>query len=471
MARSAKRRRLEESVKGNMKRVESSISDLSDELLAHIFSFISLEEAWPLRRVCKAWRKVIQVSLKSSSVQLSNVALSFITLKRSQADAFGLWGNAVGVLSAIASQHAGRGPTNVSLDYSLNRFEENFSNESLASAAESFVLAPLAALKPSSRTGSDAPAALEELSLFVEILGQPENEQPLHQEIADTTLRTALAPFSNLQSLELPTGWFLLGGAQAAVLAECCPRLTKLTMTAYEAAAVASLAPLPLEELMLSGHPFDIDIGGSLTALAAGAAGRTLERLSGQCYEINGDDLRALARLPELRDFKSFHVNDDVSREDVAALGAAPKLRDLSLLFESQGEAAPFLYGLADAVRASRSLKELSLELHAANGTDPAALADFVGASAGILQSIIYGVKRALTAEEVAALAACTRVHGFVTCALDGIADLFALQGLRGTRNRIEVSMLTGDPLLRGVANGVISTWLNSRGYTFITIR
>eukprot|EP00741_Cyanophora_paradoxa_P023793 tig00021621_g22982.t1 len=498
MEPAAKRSRLApaENAGSDAKRVEASIGDLSDELLAHIFSYLYMEDAWRFRRVCKAWRKIIQVSvfrklsigfdvpshlsdlatlLRSSSVQLNDVDLSPTTRGLSQADAFALWGNALGVLSAIASQHAGRGPKNVSLSYFLSLVDVNVgasvvSLESVASAAESLFLAPLAALRPPRKNGSDAPAALEQLFLTVAFHAPEDIEQRLLKGIADTTLRSALAPFSNLWRLELPTGWLVLGGAQAAVLAECCPRLAKLTMTASEAAAVASLAPLPLEELELYGYPFDIDIGGSLSALAAGAAGRTLERLSGQCNEINGGDLRAVARFPELRIFEHFLVNDDVAREDVAALGSAPELRELELRFESDGDAAPFLYGLADAVRASRSLDKLSLSLKAPDGTDPAAIADFATAAAGVLRTIHYRVNRALTAEEVTALASCNRVRCDVLCPIRSIADLFALEGLRGTSKCFQIIMHTDDPLLCSAAKGVLSTWLNAEGYVFIQV-
>eukprot|EP00741_Cyanophora_paradoxa_P023791 tig00021621_g22980.t1 len=504
MEPTAKRSRLTKNAESDAKRVEASIGDLSDELLAHIFSYLYMEDAWRCRPVCKAWLKVIQVSsflhlgsprfgfdvpshlsdlavlLRSSSaaVQLSDVDLSLGTDGLSQADAFGLWGNALGVLSAIASQHAGRGPKDVSLCFALSVSEgvrEETSEcvvpmAALASAAESFVVAPLAALKPPSRHGSDAPAALEELSLDVKLRAPQEIQQRLLKGIADNTLRSALAPFSNLRSLELPTGWLLFGRAQAAVLAECCPRLAKLTMTASEAAAVASLAPLPLEELMLSGHPFDIDIGGSLTALAAGAAGRTLKHFSGSRNEINSNDLRAVAIFPELRDFKNFQVNDDVSREDVAALGAAPKLRELVVFFEGNEDATAFVAGLADAVRASRTLEELSVYRTAPEGTDPAALADFVGASAGVLREFRYRLDRALTAPEVAALAACTGLSGAVDCVICRSADLLALEGLRGTSHHFRVQMQTDDPLLCSAAQGVLSTWLNARGEPIATV-
>eukprot|EP00741_Cyanophora_paradoxa_P023789 tig00021621_g22978.t1 len=482
MEPAAKRSRLAvddpEDAGSDARRSEASIGDLSDELLALVFSFLPLEKAWPLRRVCKAWREIIQVPLfrrlgvstskpahllqlhaallGSSSVRLDHVSLSLRADGLSQADAFGLWGGALGVLSAIASQHAGRGPKTVLVDY---RFLKSLSDDVVP--VESFVSAALLALRPPRADGAAKPAALQRLQLRVSI------ETKKQQTSADA-LRSALAPFSNLRSLELPKGWLSFKGAEAGVLAECCPRLRCLTMTPREADAVARLAPLPLERLDISGSD-EADVGGSLAALAAGAAGRTLKRLRSNDnpwsrHHFNGDDLRAIALFPELETLKKIHVSDDVSREDVAALGAAPKLRELTLLFESEGEAGFFLYGLADAVRASRSLDELNLVNKAPEGTDAAALTECLTAAADVLEYIWLHVERPLTAGEVAALAACARsrdIYGEIKSHLDSSADLLALEGLRGAvdDDLLKVTVATDDPLLHKAAEGVLRSW------------
>eukprot|EP00741_Cyanophora_paradoxa_P023808 tig00021622_g22997.t1 len=185
-------------------------------------------------------------------------------------------------------------------------------------------------------------------------------------------------------------------------------------------------------------------------------------KLSAPCYKFNGEDLRAVARLPELRSLEGFKIDDDVSREDVAALGAAPKLGWLDIRFRrAAGSAAPFIAGLADAVRASRSFKDLSLVLDAPGGTDPAALADFVAVASRVPDHRLnLFIRRPLAAEEVAALAACSspwRVE--IRCFLDSGADLLVLEGLRGLNAHLNMHVGTDDALLYSAAKGVLSGW------------
>eukprot|EP00741_Cyanophora_paradoxa_P023795 tig00021621_g22984.t1 len=119
---------------------EAGFERLSDELLAHIFSFIPLNVAWRLRSVCKAWREIIQVSIfprlemstknaahlselaalfSKSPVQLKleDVSLALQTDGLAGNEALDLWGSALEVLSALTSKHARRGPKAVDLSY------------------------------------------------------------------------------------------------------------------------------------------------------------------------------------------------------------------------------------------------------------------------------------------------------------------------------------------------------------------
>eukprot|EP00741_Cyanophora_paradoxa_P023790 tig00021621_g22979.t1 len=439
---------------------EAGFERLSDELLAHVFSFIPLNVAWRLRSVCKAWREIIQVSIfpnldmstknaahlselaalfSKSSVQLKleNVSLALQTDGLSDDESFDLWGSALEVLSALTSKHARRGPKVVDLSYSTLPIDDRLDN---ADPAHSLVLAVLVALRPLRKKGPDASAPLQKLHLKLSV---PDFEQ---MDISSSTFRAFLAPFSNLTSMELPTDWLPIGRAQAAVLAECCPRLACLTMTPASANAVARLAPLPLERLTICDYTDDLR--GSLTALSAGRAGETLKYISTDSKipfpRVNREDLRAMARFPELLCLQRVGVSEDVSREDVAALGAAPKLSTLVICFAGDVDATPFLWGLADAARASRSIKKLSLFLEAPSTVDPAALKDCLTAASRVLYLLELHVKRPLTAGEVFALAGCRRADfsSRITCRLDSSADLLALDRLRGARVAARIELI-----------------------------
>eukprot|EP00741_Cyanophora_paradoxa_P021715 tig00000241_g20960.t1 len=490
MKRPSKRRRVAADAAGEPEQQApaSPIERLSDELLGEIFSHLQMEEAWRLRSVCKAWDQIIRSTtyrklylccsepeqlsaliqlLKQAMAtdQLEEVSLALEPSGLSEEDSREMWSNALAVLSVVANEHAGRGPRHISFTYYP---KPNFAWTDVV-PVDSLVLAPLLALRPPPKDGLDAPSALEEIHLAVRYGVANPDHTP---QIPIAALRSTLAPFSNLRHFDLryfTHDWPALGEAQAAVLAECCPQLTSLSITPVNADAVRRLAPLRLEKLALSG-PLH---AGSFSALAEGEAGKTLKDLrctwDDSFTQINGEDLRSVARFPQLQLLTNFCIGSDVMYADVAALRAAPNLKKVRISHRADRDPVPLLCGLTTAVRSSRSLESLGLMLEAPADTNSATVAGFITAASTsrVLQELEFRMRlwRPLTAEEVAALRGCDELGGTFTveCFLDSPSDLLALEAVRGMNNicKIHISVATDDPALFSVAKGVLCGWCN----------
>eukprot|EP00741_Cyanophora_paradoxa_P021713 tig00000241_g20958.t1 len=472
MKRPSKRRRVVADAAGEPEQQApaSPIELLSDELLGEIFSHLQMEEAWRLRSVCKAWDQIIRSTayrklflccrkpqplsalanlLKESTTtvqpQLEGVSLFLKPSGLSEEDSREMWSNALAAVDLFCSPESNSAWTDVI-------------------PLDSLILAPLLALRPPRKDGLDVPAALEELELGVGH-GRP---YPDHTpRIPVSTLRSALAPFSNLRCLHLRSSipdWVPLGEAQAAVLAECCPCLTSLLITPINTDAVRRLAPLRLESLEIFGP----SLAGSLSVLSEGEAGKTLKEL--RCAwpyhftQINGDDLRSVARFPQLQLLRNFCIGSDVTIADAAALGAAPNLKKVRICHTADKDPASFLSGLTAAVRSSRSLKSLGLMLGAPAETNPAAVAGFITAASPALQELRMRLWRPLVAEEVAALASRQDLEGAVESFVNGMDDLLALEVFRESDLDFRIRVGTDDPALYSVAEGVFRGWC-SRHY------
>eukprot|EP00741_Cyanophora_paradoxa_P006830 tig00001042_g6605.t1 len=365
--------------------------------------------------------------------------------------------------------------------------------------ARSLVLGVLAALRPvrtaSSPAASDperqpvAPSVLEELTVEVKWI-EFAAWRPWTPDAGD--LRTFLAPFSNLRALELAANSCTITGPAAAAIAECCPRLTKLEMWPGAAEAVGALAALPLEHVIIRTSrqtPF----AGGIAQLAAGPASRTLqiiqlfhqdEHKTAGAGELSSDDLRALPRFVNLeRLLDVLLVPGRATQEDVACLGAVPKLSILILSVLPNGDDAgtAALRGLSEAFRASRSLTDVDLEITLPN-PDAAAVADVVRAAGAALRKLAVRLAgRPITAAELEALVACSpRAEVSVSCEAATLADVLPFQVLArapaalappspsaprwrrlcSSAGGLRVTVAVRDDGVREVASGLVAAWL-----------
>eukprot|EP00741_Cyanophora_paradoxa_P001123 tig00000459_g1083.t1 len=243
-------------------------------------------------------------------------------------------------------------------------------------------------------------------------------------------LRDALAPFPGLTSLSLSRSCRLDDSATKAIAA-ALPRLRRLETALWSEAALAGLAPVPLEYLGLHGDAL-LSLGTGLADLAAGPAARSLRELRllpdglllsqplPAMHNIDAAGVRALAALPCLeRVVGRLSPGYDVTGDDLARLGSAPRLEHLEVRLHSYPEedfVSGQLRGLARAAASSRTLRTLDVAIgngrRPQRGVDPAALEALLESARGRLRDLIAACARPLAPREAAALGRCCAAAG-----------------------------------------------------------
>eukprot|EP00741_Cyanophora_paradoxa_P009778 tig00000147_g9474.t1 len=370
---------------------------LPDVVIAEVFKLFGLRAGWPLRGVCRRWRRLVEET-EWASFELTGAAASVEQSRESAYEAAAAlfekrklrlggggsvtlrpwvasWslipdtGSAAveavcSVLSAITHTHSGPAqPREVIVElqelFDVSRFDEDF--------LHAFLLGVLRALRPA----EGAASGLESLSVGLTM--EDEGGQGDHcrrgslpwPESAD--LRAALAPFGGaLRSLHLFFGPRNAGldAASAAAIAAACPLLRSVLLPFDEESLSESLAALArlgcLEELAAVLTPLsEGGVSEGLAALADGAAGRSIRRISflaeaemcrrgefprrpeadsssGECLGLVLYDagLLALSRMPQLESIEPLRIYPGYVQPDaVRSLGRIAGLREASLEF------------------------------------------------------------------------------------------------------------------------------------------
>eukprot|EP00741_Cyanophora_paradoxa_P020468 tig00021257_g19758.t1 len=423
--------------------VDCSLIDvLPDALLERIFSeHFGADEAWRTARlVCRKWRRLVQETewrmlsvtgtrpatfdslaafLRSGRLRLRGGGAAEVELHVEYRDfdasssspaqvdelladvEINTLGRAAHEALRTSLQAAGSlGRVGVfyrmaALNRVLPRFEPGHRNAVGRDIVLSEVFGTLSALRPPPSSSSSLPV----LHIWQgpgtndeddEDGGEPPALRALNFEISARALRRALAPFSRLEELFLPS-WMFVDRRDTLAIAASCPALQRLCVRPVNDDALAGLSSLAkLNELNWWTH-HHLDLGSGFAEFAVGPAGQNLRTLSdvsfsslrtseeayalsrrGNTQVLRPAAMRALAAMKRLETI-TFPVGiglipdgtgGGLSRETVAALAACEKLSTLTFLF-FPGTAAevPVMHGLADAVERSKSLRSLEINL------------------------------------------------------------------------------------------------------------
>eukprot|EP00741_Cyanophora_paradoxa_P015841 tig00020904_g15293.t1 len=312
------------------------INALPDALLGCVFKALGVQGSWPLRGVCRRWRRVVEetewpsfdlrfkgpnktaaeavlsfVEKRTRELQLSagaSVSLrpefefEFATSDPLKAAGFKrslqcLVTATLEILAAVARRQSGPlQPRAATVE--LISSEDNRVPRSLLEAEHedfrggryrldflsSFLFGVLRALQPADEPASASTLESLSIGLHPKVPHACSTDALPFPPAAE--LRAALAPFCQLQSLTLCFGELDQGifPEEAAAVAAACPLLRAVALHPRGAAQVlAALAPLArLEELSLAAASADalFDASRGLEALAEGPAGRSIRRIA-----------------------------------------------------------------------------------------------------------------------------------------------------------------------------------------------
>eukprot|EP00741_Cyanophora_paradoxa_P004474 tig00000806_g4343.t1 len=305
------------------RRDNGTFDALPDAILGNVLRALGLSECWPMRRVCRRWKRVVEetdwasVALYLKGVEGCDAALERLEERRLrlssgasvrvflQVDFYDVWtmdystiaqrvsgasAAACRLLEVIAHKHTGPAGlreiavelvSTQSIALQLYHFGDNF--------LPAYVIGVLEALRPANGSAPAAASALESLAIglasgdgggFYSFHWCGNNGLPWPSAV---DLRLALAPFGKLRSLTLGFNSADAGASPeaAASIAAACPRLRSLGFAPQKESVdgvLAALAPLEqLEELVVMGSVFS---EAGLAALADGAAGKSLREIS-----------------------------------------------------------------------------------------------------------------------------------------------------------------------------------------------
>eukprot|EP00741_Cyanophora_paradoxa_P013357 tig00020684_g12899.t1 len=426
---------------------------LPDVVLSGVFKAIGLRASWPLRAVCRRWRHVVQdmewTSLEVAATEASSIAsgahgqarmraAAGRTRNGEQADMYlalaalldqrvrklrlsagasvalrpklAFFGGvkaaivreshrrtvaaACSVLEVINGSHSGSAqPREVIVELRgadvLRRSDADF--------LKAYVLGVLSALQPS----EGAVSALKSLSIGCTWdAGARDRSRPDDRLrfAAPDEMRTALAPFGKLESLDLfSRNSFGIGADAAAAIVAACPLLKSLCITpdfdsSSFLAVLTALAPLAhLEQLVFSlpSAMSSYGVGDSLVALADGPAGKSLKsialfdevglynegefprRIPTRCcrHLLPGDaGLLALSRMPRLESVPPLSIDpNEVEPAALLALGHAASLREADVsIFQGTkpSRAAAALRALAETISGLPHLERVRLTVN-----------------------------------------------------------------------------------------------------------
>eukprot|EP00741_Cyanophora_paradoxa_P013507 tig00020693_g13042.t1 len=360
---------------------------LPDALMGEVFKTLGLRESWPLRGVCRRWRRVVEetqwasLELRVKDASCGPGSSVAITIERASQQAAEVTCSVLKLAAATQPREVAvkllKGSTSVANDEGPADFDEHF--------LRGLELGVLRALRPPKKAAS----RLESLSVCLDPDSE-EGEWGGWPSASAAELRAALAPFgaSALRSL----GIFVDDSEAAAAVAAACPLLRSVRLQpkqvsdgggSWEAGAsdvMAALAPLAhLEELVIEypdryigdGWTRGLDISDGLVALADGAAGKTLRTISFPSERglVKNDALRALQRLPNLESiswlricvYPGMYSSEGVQAGGILAIGRVTRLRSVGLIVDLGDP--PVLQALTVALSALPRLESLGLEL------------------------------------------------------------------------------------------------------------
>eukprot|EP00741_Cyanophora_paradoxa_P004476 tig00000806_g4345.t1 len=297
---------------------------LPDAILGDALRALGLSECWPMRRVCRRWKRVVEetdwssVALYLKGVEGCDAALERFEERKLrlssgasvslQLEFDNIWemhkkmddsiveervwaasAAARRLLDVIAHKHTGpAGPREVAVELvctqwfalELKHLGDNF--------LPAYVIGVLEALRPADGSAPAAASALESLAIGLATGGDAGFQKFHHNDDkglpwpSAVDLRAALAPFGKLRSLTLGFNSADAGASPeaAASIAAACPRLRSLGFAPQKESVdrvLAALAPLAhLEDLGVMRSVFS---EAGLAALADGAAGKSLREI------------------------------------------------------------------------------------------------------------------------------------------------------------------------------------------------
>eukprot|EP00741_Cyanophora_paradoxa_P011051 tig00020553_g10683.t1 len=448
-------------------RAPLSFESLSDAILSHVFNVLGPQASWPLRGVCRRWRRVIvgtgwgrfdlRIKGSLSATRMHRTVSALIEAGKLQllgGASFSLRCELTQVRKDPLSPAAPQRPHAAAardLRASEGAGDEQRQPRGRGRRRE----APSArALAPP----DGAAVALEALSVGIHAAIPSMRPWPTRAE-----LRAALAPYAGLRSLDLFAGDVErgVGPEIAAVIAAACPLLRAVSLRPGDRsvpAVMAALASLPhLEELVLLAPAAPFDATRGVAALADGAAGGSLRRLAlllapgrtaklelhgefprrsaGACPALAGlrnPGLLALARMPKLESLEPLQLCvGEIAPAALLALGRAGALREVSVHvtgMHSDGEeeemedrpgpaaASALLRAHAETISSLPRLSRLALDLEGPASLSPADVAALLSCAGArrALASLDLSLDRTLTeadAEAILALPALRRLR------------------------------------------------------------
>eukprot|EP00741_Cyanophora_paradoxa_P018028 tig00021037_g17409.t1 len=317
---------------------DSAFGVLPDAVVSCVFKALGVQASWPLRSVCRRWRRVVEetrwsrielrMELKAGAAAaglavyndaygppLYNGPLGAAATQPAESGAAAAERNrrtvaaACELLAAYTRGCSRRGgaaqqPREVSVElYEGSGICADPDPGRDGDLVRSFLVGALRALQ----RPEGEPSALEGLSIGIaghlSSAAWSQRSDPSHDWLAlgewggprpppprlpwpgPGELRAALAPFGALRSLDLYFNGLSAGAGaeEAAAIAAACPLLSSLSLPLAEEAgfeALAALAPLAhLERLLVAGERSS-GVSRGLAALAGGRAGRSLKSLS-----------------------------------------------------------------------------------------------------------------------------------------------------------------------------------------------
>eukprot|EP00741_Cyanophora_paradoxa_P007624 tig00001177_g7374.t1 len=367
-----------------------TIDTLPDAVMSDVFKVLGPRASWPLRGVCRRWRRILEetewasididIDLNTENASYFCTALPERKLRLSDGASVrfrsrleNVWFDgvhqnnqfrvtaALRLLVAIGSSRSGRAqPRRVSVEFDGEgeAFIDHYpsANADVVASFSSYLLGVLWALAPQ----DGAASGLESLSVGFQWRRSPcdpeGDEEPELADVLDKLpageapwpagpdLQAGLAPFRGLLSLALVFDDVLMGVSReaATVIAATCPLLRSVSVSLRpfresSNGVLAALARLAhLEELVLEwpdgdvcprSHAFDAEAG--LTALADGPAGQSLRRVAARSLQT----IAAASTAPPLAPVAFPTRYEDCDFEPIAlsdgvlcALGRMPRL-------------------------------------------------------------------------------------------------------------------------------------------------
>eukprot|EP00741_Cyanophora_paradoxa_P009783 tig00000147_g9479.t1 len=477
-----------------MQLARAAFDALPDAVIADVFKQLGLRASWPLRRVCRRWRRVVEetewasfdLRVRTKRIKHVSDGVSALFKKRKLRLSAGasvalrpelevgasrdleLWDivGAVGdVLAAISVTHRGHNqaqPREVVVEF-LEGDADLFDEYACAVDdlfMQLYVLSVLAAYSYRLRDVGGTVSGLHSLSIGLSSRREalPGSDRRMHfPSSADGELGAALAPFRELRSLDL----FFHNSAgippeTAAIIAAACPLLRSITICPLIFAAnevLAALAPLAhLEELAVV-WPSNCglhDFNHGVAALACGAAGASLRKIA----FVAEAGLHKDGGFPKRSADPPVEAPAEVFAGGLRALGLMPNLESIGPLIFKARELDPeeiLALGCVASLREAHVCLYSALQDLEDDRSDP----DF---ASGALRALAGALSRLPRLERLRLdLVATGSGHGPASCAARP-ADVVAVLASAGARRALtELRLVVCRPLSEAEAEAIVA--------------